>query len=147
MPLYFAYGSNMDKAAMAVRCPRSRALGLARLARHRFVIMAPGLASVVADSSAAVHGVLWDMALSDIPALDRYEEVRRGLYKKIVQPVLREPSGSARALVYVGTRTEACIPGAGYLESVIAAGRAWRLPAPYIAYLESLSDRKKGQPL
>ncbi|HEY6732614.1 MAG TPA: gamma-glutamylcyclotransferase, partial [Roseiarcus sp.] len=28
MPLYFAYGSNMDVAAMARRCPRSKALGL-----------------------------------------------------------------------------------------------------------------------
>mgnify|MGYP002790472545 CR=1 FL=1 len=35
MPLYFAYGLNMDPAGMAQRCPRSKPLGLARLPRHR----------------------------------------------------------------------------------------------------------------
>jgi hypothetical protein len=30
MPLYFAYGSNMDAAAMRSRCPNSAALGTAR---------------------------------------------------------------------------------------------------------------------
>ena len=30
MPLYFAYGANMDRAAMAERCPRSTPLGLVR---------------------------------------------------------------------------------------------------------------------
>ncbi|MEN9708785.1 MAG: hypothetical protein RIQ68_1193, partial [Pseudomonadota bacterium] len=49
MPLYFAYGSNMDVKAMAERCPRSTALGPARLARHRFFIMDSGWASVCAD--------------------------------------------------------------------------------------------------
>ena len=33
MPLYFAYGSNISAEAMARRCPRSKALNLARLAR------------------------------------------------------------------------------------------------------------------
>jgi hypothetical protein len=35
VPLYFAYGSNMDRAAMARRCPASRVIGLGRLNRHR----------------------------------------------------------------------------------------------------------------
>ena len=39
MPLYFAYGSNMDVAAMAQRCPRSKLLGVARLPRHKVFII------------------------------------------------------------------------------------------------------------
>ena len=46
MPLHFAYGSNMDVAAMRARCPASRPLGLARLARPRFVITPEGYAAV-----------------------------------------------------------------------------------------------------
>ena len=49
MPLYFAYGSNMDAAAMAARCPGSRQLGCARLARHRLVVMAEGYLSLLRD--------------------------------------------------------------------------------------------------
>ncbi|HLH12995.1 MAG TPA: gamma-glutamylcyclotransferase family protein, partial [Methylovirgula sp.] len=78
--LYFAYGSNMDRAAMHRRCPNSRALGRARLARHRLFIAAPGYVSIKTDPRADVHGVLYDLALSDVAALDRYEEVGRGLY-------------------------------------------------------------------
>ena len=47
MPLYFAYGANMNVAAMAKRCPRSKPLGVARLMRHGFVILDSGFASVV----------------------------------------------------------------------------------------------------
>ncbi|MGL4494164.1 MAG: gamma-glutamylcyclotransferase family protein, partial [Beijerinckiaceae bacterium] len=49
MPLYFAYGANMDREGMAKRCPASKPLGLARLARHRFVVTVDGYASVVRD--------------------------------------------------------------------------------------------------
>ena len=49
MPLYFAYGLNMDPAGMADRCPNSRALGPARLPRHRFIVTTDGYASVIRD--------------------------------------------------------------------------------------------------
>jgi gamma-glutamylcyclotransferase (GGCT)/AIG2-like uncharacterized protein YtfP len=138
MPFYFAYGANMDVAAMAARCPKSRPLSRARMARHRFVIAAAGYASVARDPGATVHGVLWDLALGDIPALDRFEEVARGLYRKVTQPVLRERAGAVSALVYVSADAREGAPRAGYLEGVVAAAREWNLPAAYILYLESL---------
>jgi gamma-glutamylcyclotransferase (GGCT)/AIG2-like uncharacterized protein YtfP len=145
MPLYFAYGANMDVAAMAGRCPKSRPLGRARLARHRFIVMEGGYASVMRDPRTNVHGVLWDLALADVPALDRFEEVARGLYRKAVQPVLRESAGPASALVYIGCATREGAPRPGYLEGVVAASQEWSLPAPYISYLESLiSVRSQG---
>jgi len=143
MPLYFAYGANMDIRGMAMRCPRSRPLGRARLARHRFFVMAEGFASVAPDAKACVHGVLWEIAPSDVAALDRFEEVGRGLYKKILLPVLREPFGSARALVYIGACRE---PGAArpdYFRGVLAAARDWALPQAYLAFLESLAETPK----
>ena len=48
MPLYFAYGSNMNAEAMARRCPRSKAVGLARLERHRLAVMREGWLTVSA---------------------------------------------------------------------------------------------------
>ena len=141
MPLYFAYGANLDVAAMAQRCPRSRVLGLARLARHRVALMKEGYATVVADPSAMVHGLLFDLAFADVPALDRYEEVGSGLSQKITQPVLRATGGSVRALVYVGRGGEArgAAPAPGYLEAVIAAAENVGLPAGHIAFLRSLA--------
>lgn len=133
MPLYFAYGSNMDLAAMAARCPASKPVGLGRLARHRFVINTDGYATVVRDPRESVHGLLFDLAMSDVPALDRYEAVGR-LYSKVMQPIIVE-AGSKRALVYVGRNSAPGAPRPGYLEGVVAAARAAGLPEKYIAAL------------
>ena len=140
MPFYFAYGSNMDAAAMRARCPKSKPIGRARLARHRFALMADGHATVVRDPASETHGVLYDLALSDVPALDRYEDISRGLYAKATQPVLRADGSPARALVYIGAAPPAAGPPKkpSYLEGVIAAARAAELPAPYVDFLRSL---------
>jgi gamma-glutamylcyclotransferase (GGCT)/AIG2-like uncharacterized protein YtfP len=137
MPLYFAYGSNMDRAAMAARCPSSRAVGVGRLARHRLVIAREGYASIVRDPRRTVWGLLWDLALGDMPALDRYEGVASRLYVKVVQPVLT-PAGPRRALVYVARSAASGLPRAGYGETVLAAAREAGLPAAYLREIEVL---------
>jgi gamma-glutamylcyclotransferase (GGCT)/AIG2-like uncharacterized protein YtfP len=139
MPLYFAYGSNMDAAAMQTRCPRSKPLTTGRLVRHRFFIMQGGYASIIRDPRRDVHGVLWDLALADLRALDAYENVAGGLYRKVLQPVLRASGGSVRALVYVGHTTAAGAPLPGYMEQVVGAARVWALPQAYIRDLEGLA--------
>lgn len=144
MPLYFAYGSNMDEAAMRKRCPKAKALGRARLMRHRFILMGNGYASVHRDPVAAVHGVLFDLALSDVPPLDRYEEVARGLYTKEMQPVLRDGGAPCQALIYFGTDpTTDGLPPKGYMEAIVAAARVAALPAPHIAMLEGLVPHRR----
>jgi AIG2-like family len=82
-----------------------------------------------------VHGVLFDLALCDVPALDRYEELGSGLYIKLTQMVLRADAAPVRALVYVGRDQSIGIPGPDYLAEVIAAAGEWNLPEAYIAYL------------
>lgn len=136
MPLYFAYGSNMDLAQMAQRCPASRPLGPARLMRHRFVIMPEGWASVARAPRGEVWGLLWDLALKDVPALDRYESLHTGLYSKILQTVIAQPGGPRRALVYVGRPGEGGVPQTGYMEAILAAAGSLGLPQSYCASLE-----------
>jgi gamma-glutamylcyclotransferase (GGCT)/AIG2-like uncharacterized protein YtfP len=138
MPLYFAYGANMDTAAMASRCPGSRVIGPARLPRHRFLISTDGYATVVRSPRDTVHGLLWDLALADVGPLDRFEDVPR-LYHKIGQPVIT-PAGIRRALVYVGRATEPGRPRPGYLQAVVKAAEAAGLPEAYVAGLRRLGD-------
>ena len=142
MPLYFAYATNMDADAMRVRCPHSPPLGPARLARHRLAVTAEGSFTVVRDPRAEVHGILFDLAFSDVPALDRYEEIRRGLYAKVTQPVLRPGGAPVRALVYVGRTIGAGPARADHLDIVRGAARAWAMPARYLDDL----DRFEGRP-
>ncbi|MGO8739201.1 gamma-glutamylcyclotransferase family protein [Rhodoblastus sp.] len=136
MPLYFAYGSNMDAAAMARRCARARLLGRAVLPRHRFALMPDGFATVLRDPAANVAGVLWEVSFGDLAVLDRYEGVAQGAYVKISTPVLREGAAPVRALVYVG----AAQTGAGrappdYIEKIVAAARAQGFAPDYVDFL------------
>lgn len=140
MPLTFAYGANMDVAAMALRCPRSKPLGAARLMRHRLVAMREGWLNVAHDAHQTVHGILWDVALADVAALDRYEGVREGLYVKALQAVATD-AGAKRALVYFGANAGPGIVRADYLAAVIAAARQWNLPAEALAMLAAFSRR------
>jgi gamma-glutamyl AIG2-like cyclotransferase len=137
MPLYFAYGSNMDVSAIARRCPCSKALSLARLERHRLQVMREGWLTAVRDPLSVVHGVLWDLALSDVAALDRYEGMGRGLYAKRTQPAVagRAPR---HAIVYFGLNAGPGAARPAYLAEVIAAGRSWPLPAEAIEALERI---------
>ena len=137
MPLYFAYGANMSVEAMGGRCPRSKPLSLARLERHRLAIMREGWLTPVRDPRSSVHGVLWDLALSDVPALDRYEGLPQGLYAKATQMVITRV-GVKRALVYFGTNGGPGRALPDYLAAVIAAARSWPLPTVAIETLEGL---------
>ena len=136
MPLYFAYGSNMDRLAMAARCPASKPLGVGRLMRHRFLIFSEGYASIMHDQAGTTWGMLWDLAFSDMPALDRYESLSTGLYTKVIQPILTE-NGPRRAIVYIGRNAERGTPKAGYMEGIVEAAEALGLPASYIAELNA----------
>ena len=125
---------------MAHRCPRSKALGLARLERHRLAVMREGWLTAVREPRSAVHGVLWDLALSDIAALDRYEGLSQGLYAKLTQPVIAERSPK-QAIVYFGANAG---PGAvrpDYIAEVLAAARSWPLPGEGLAALERVAQR------
>jgi hypothetical protein len=130
----------MSVTAMARRCPRSKALGLARLERHRLAVMREGWLTAVRASASAVHGVLWDLALADVAPLDRYEGVPQGLYTKLMQPVIAE-RGPKRAIVYFGANTGPGALRSDYMADVLAAARSWPLPAEGIQTLEGLARR------
>lgn len=100
--------------------------------RHRFVLMREGYASVTRDPGRLVHGLLWDLALSDVAALDRYEAIGQRLYRKLVQPVMTQ-AGSRRALVYVGNNAGPGRPRFGYLESIVSTASALGFPDAYLA--------------
>jgi gamma-glutamylcyclotransferase (GGCT)/AIG2-like uncharacterized protein YtfP len=131
MTLHFAYGSNMSRALMRRRCPAARGLGPARLDGWRFVITRDGYASLVRDSGAQVHGVLWRLTARDLAALNAYEQ---HAYLRRIIPVWQ---GAARrpALVYLAPERGGGKARPGYQELVVASAREWQLPDAYVARL------------
>lgn len=137
--LHFAYGSNMSHEPMRQRCPDAENIGCAMLRRHRFVIMANGYASVVPAPLQEVHGVLWRVSPRDLAALDAYENVAGGLYRRSMMPVIQDGQ-TVSALVYLGAEKREGAPRKGYMELVMQAARENGLPESYIGNLERLTS-------
>ena len=135
--LYFAFASNMVTAQMAQRCPGAESRGVAVLANHRFRVGRRGYATVVGEPGATVHGILWDLRPAHEAALDVYEGVRHGLYRKVWLSV-RLPDGTEQqAIVYVAGDPARGNAVAGYMEKVVAAAEVHGLPASYVEELRS----------
>lgn len=138
--LYFAYGSNMHREQMRGRCPGALALGPARLAHHRFIISSDRYASIVPARGQDVHGILWRLTPRDLAALNAYEGVTQGLYRRAHRIVERE-SRIVRALVYIGRSARSGRAHPDYHNGiVIPAAREWGLPERYIRSLERWSQ-------
>ena len=122
--LYFAYGSNLNRARMAERCPGARAVGTAVLDGYRLLCRAGDsgtyLTCELADGSSVPLGV-WEVASSDVAALDEYEGYPR-LYRKLEleAPVVRFGEAGPRrerGLIYVMyEHFEPGAPASSYVE-------------------------------
>jgi gamma-glutamylcyclotransferase (GGCT)/AIG2-like uncharacterized protein YtfP len=137
MTLYFAYGANMKRGAMRKRCPGARALGPALLRGWRYVI-AQGYGSIAPAAGMRVFGVLWRLTPRDLAALNAFESLDSGLYRRATLTV-EAGASRARALVYVGNRRGKRRPAPGYQERLVAAAEDWQLPARYVAELRRLA--------
>jgi gamma-glutamylcyclotransferase (GGCT)/AIG2-like uncharacterized protein YtfP len=135
MTLYFAYGSNMSRALMRRHCPAAKEIGTAVLAGYRLIITADGYASIVPQAGEKVHGVVWHLTPRDLAALNTYESLDNGLYRKVTLPV-RAAGRRVAALVYIARPRGEGRPKPGYLDLVITAARDWGLPDGYVRMLE-----------
>jgi cation transport regulator ChaC len=141
MTLYFAYGSNMNRAAMARRCPGARAIGPAILEGYTFFVGIDGWGSVKLKRGERVHGVLWRLTPRDIAALHAYELLHQGLYDVRRLPV-RSGARRVLAMIYLLRRRAPGKPKPGYVEMIAASARAWKLPERYIRSVERLSTSR-----
>jgi hypothetical protein len=81
-----------------------------------------------------VHGVLWRLGPREIIALNAFESIDTGLYRRRIVQV-RHAGERASALVYVGRSRRGGRPKPGYMELVLAAARDWTLPVSYVTTL------------
>ncbi|KAF3289500.1 hypothetical protein TWF970_003276 [Orbilia oligospora] len=81
---YFAYGSNLWLAQMALRCPGSTFVSIARLVNYRWFISERGYANIVRSPGDEVWGMIYTLTSNDEAALDIYEGVPRNYVKEIL---------------------------------------------------------------
>ena len=145
MTRYFAYGANMDLAAMKTRCPGARALGPAVLKDFCFFVGLDGWGSVAPCLGAAVHGVLWQLTPRDLAALHAFELLHQGLYG-VRHLRVRHERRSLRAMIYLLRRGGRGRARRGYIDAITAAARAWQLPEAYIHNVERWTLARSSSP-
>lgn len=139
--LYFAYGSNMSRRLMDLRCSGAEAYGLGTLEGHEFFINTSAHGSIRPASGRRVYGVLWRLAARHVAALNNYEGIDTGLYRRLVVSV-RSATGMRSALVYVTRDIGKGRPHSAYMPLVIAAARDWAFPDAYIRELARIAPMR-----
>jgi gamma-glutamylcyclotransferase (GGCT)/AIG2-like uncharacterized protein YtfP len=148
----FAYGSNMNPAQMARRCPSAKFYCIGRLEEHqlRFVGYSGrwngGVATVSHKRRSRVLGIVWTVNDKDLERLDGFEGVPF-VYERVPVPV--KIDGSRRNVwchTYVkvdddNTRD----PSAAYLTTILA-GYEWAGARPAVGLLR-LYDKVKPHAL
>ena len=156
--LYFAYGSNMLTERLHVRAPSARPLGgvAARgftLSFSKRSVDGSAKATLVAssDAAAAVPGVLFEIARSDLPRLDAVEGTGKGYDRHDAFAVARiADGGEATVTTYVApphARDERLQPYDWYLALTLAGAMQHGLPEAHIAALRRIVARPDPEPL
>jgi gamma-glutamylcyclotransferase (GGCT)/AIG2-like uncharacterized protein YtfP len=138
--IYAAYGSNMDPAQMAERCPHSpqRASGWLEGWRLAFggedIGWEGALATVVEEAGERVFVVLYELSASDEQALDQWDGVSLGFYRK-ARVRVATLDGDMPAWLYVLNGYEGGLPSPRYLGIIAQAAEAAGAPDDYVTAL------------
>lgn len=138
-PLYFSYGSNMDKNQMLERCPTAVYKGVGLLPRHRLVFNRKGtyrdgsVASVesnIDDDKSKVYGVVWEMTAKDLIEMDKIEDP---LAYERVKTVIQCQGSPLLCNMYVSIpESDPPPPDKEYVRLIVDAAKLAELPSGYI---------------
>ncbi|MFC7331210.1 gamma-glutamylcyclotransferase [Marinactinospora rubrisoli] len=143
MPLYAAYGSNLDPEIMARRAPHSPLWSTGWLTGWRLTFGGGGsewggaLTTLVEDPASSVFVALYDVPACDEPLLDSWEGTDNGVYSRIRIRARTLLDGDVTAWVYVLNDYEGGLPSALSLGAIADAAEKAGAPANYVAELRS----------
>ena len=149
MELYAAYGSNMDPAQMALRCPHSPQRGTGWLEGWRLTFGGAdigwegAMATVAEDRAERVFVVLYDVTEQDARDLDSWDGATLGYYSKVKVRV-ETLDGDVLSWLYVLNAYEGGVPSARYLGILADAAEKAGAPADYVAGLRTRPCRTLG---
>lgn len=149
MPLYAAYGSNLDPSRMSERCPHSPLRSTGWLTGWRLTFGGEehgwdgALATIVQDPFEQVFVALYDVTDEDITQLDDLESADSGLYRKMRVRVATM-NGSEVAWVYVLDAYEGGLPSASTVGILADAAEAAGAPDDYVRALRARPCRSTG---
>lgn len=143
MPLYFAFGSNLDADQMAERCPGARAAFRARLVDHRIAFTHPsrrwggGAADIVPAAGECVWGLVWELADGQLELMDRFELGYERVELSVRDAADRPHLASTYRVLDKGEHR----PTRLYLDKMLRWGARWAFPDDYLARLRAVATR------
>ncbi|MDC0357983.1 gamma-glutamylcyclotransferase [Oligoflexia bacterium] len=144
MPLYFAYGSNMDLEQMQERCPASKVVSVGVLQDYRldFTHYATrwngGVGDVVPEGDATVWGLVFELPEEDLLRLDDFES-RPHVYDRCLVNIKIESEVLKDVWVYtIQNRKPFIAPSSRYLNTIKNAAKEWEFPKVYQEFLERI---------
>ncbi len=149
MPLYAAYGSNMDPQRMMERCPHSPLRTTGWLLGWRLTFGGEdlgwdgALATIVEDPLEQVFVAVYDITEEYEAALDSWESADTGLYRK-TRVRVTTLLGEQLAWTYVLDAYEGGLPSASYVGILAEAAEAADAPADYVEALRARPCRSIG---
>ncbi|HLU75310.1 MAG TPA: gamma-glutamylcyclotransferase [Nonomuraea sp.] len=149
MPVYAAYGSNLDPEQMAVRAPHSPLRGVGWLPGWRLTFGGESLgwegalATIVEDPAEHVFVALYDVPEFDEQSLDQWEGASTGLYHKVRLRV-QTLEGEVLAWFYVLDGYEGGLPSARYLGILADAAERAGAPDDYVKELRGRPCKSLG---
>jgi hypothetical protein len=146
VPLYAAYGTNLDPARMVERCPHSPLATTGWLTGWRLTFGGEdlgwdgALSTIVEDPIEQVFVAVYDVTREDEQDLDSWEAADSGLYRK-TRVRVATLTGELLTWTYVLDAYEGGLPSASYLGMLADAADA---PADYVAALRRRPCRSTG---
>lgn len=139
MRYYIAYGSNLNKAQMVIRCPSATAVGTGFLKGYRLMYKGSLTGAYLTIEKAKGHKVpvgVWCVSEEDEKALDRYEGYPAFYYKKNVMVDVTMDDGSTEFLdcfVYI-MHADRCLslPSKFYIDTCAKGHRDFGFDLRYL---------------
>jgi hypothetical protein len=148
LPLYFAYGANLDPRQLELWCPGHRVLCRAIL--HDHAVRFHGFSKTWGGATAAIehapgqsaHGVVFELSPAGFVALDRAEGCLEpghpdNLADRVQLPVELENGESIEVFTHLPRPLPPGLPSRAYRWAMLVGMRHHGLPASVIAALET----------
>ncbi|XP_023316744.1 gamma-glutamylcyclotransferase-like isoform X2 [Trichogramma pretiosum] len=155
--LYFAYGSNMLTKRIHINNPTAVQKYIGVLKDHRldFIYHSKrwrGCASTIVPSPGSeVWGIVWEIDVSNLPALDRQESVQDNVYFRKNVTIKTDAGENVDCYVYQqcvlpkeyvepSSLPEDRQPSLIYLNTMINGAKEFNIPNEYIEFLKSFKN-------
>lgn len=146
MVLYFAYGANMDPEKMDERGVEGVNRGLACLPHHRICFdkiaqgKKMGWATLIKDYTTAVWGCVWQITITDLEKIDKYEVG----YSRRREIIIFVDEEEIQAWIYFAKQDETeypRFPGLKYISRILRMGEAYHFPLEYMMTLQRFKEK------